>query len=136
MDCEEKESSKGTTKPVNGTGNVEAEKSFKGAIEEDEGKFKVSFGTKRFKPEEIKVRLSQNQLTVEGVQEVDNDEGCFSRRFIRQYALPKNVDVHSFTSRFSKDGVLTIEAAKLQTEPDEKFIEIETEIGEWPWKQN
>ena len=39
-------------------------------IEENDKKFKVSFGTKRFKPEEIKVRLAEDQLIVEGVQDV------------------------------------------------------------------
>ena len=52
-------------------------------IEENDKKVKVSFGTNRFKPEEIKVRLAEDQLIVEGVQDVSGDEGYVSRRFVR-----------------------------------------------------
>lgn len=118
----------GSHRHVEYTEFEEKEKALKGTVEEDEKKFKVSFGAKQFKPEEIKIRLSEDQLIVEGVQESQGDEGYFSRRFIRQYTLPKNVDVQSFKSRYSKDGILCIEAEKLeQTEPEEKFIKIETE---------
>jgi len=59
---------------------------------------------------------------------VKGEDGFSSRHFVRAYSLPRNVDHDSFTSRLSKEGILSIEAKKLQkAEAKDNFIKIETE---------
>ena len=97
-------------------------------IKEDTESFKVSINVSSFKPEEITVRSEDGELVVKGNQEVESNEGYSTRHFVRAYSLPKNIDHGSFTSRLSKEGILSIEAKKLQ-KPDAEgnFIKIETE---------
>ena len=95
---------------------------------QDPDSFKVSFDVSKFKPEEITVRSEDGELVVEGKQEVKSEEGYSTRHFVRTYSLPRNVDHDSFTSRLSKEGILSIEAKKIQKpEAQENFIKIETE---------
>lgn len=95
---------------------------------QDRDSFKVSFDVSKFKPQEITVRSEDGELVVEGKQEVKSEEGYFTRYFVRAYSLPRNVDHDSFTSRLSKEGILSIEAKKIQKpEAQENFIKIETE---------
>ena len=94
----------------------------------DSESFKVSFNVSSFKPEEITVHSEDGELVVKGNQEVESNEGYSTRHFVRTYSLPKNVDHGSFTSRLSKEGILSIEAKKLQKHDAEgNFIKIEIE---------
>ena len=97
-------------------------------VVEDHENFKVSFDTSKFKPEELTIRSEDGELLVEGKQEIKSDDGYSTRQFVRTYSLPRNIDRDSFTSRLSKEGILSIEAKKLQKpEPEENIIKIETE---------
>lgn len=90
----------------------------------------MSFDVSKFKPEEITIRSENGALVVEGKQEVKSDDGYSTRHFVRSYSLPRNIDRDSFKSRLSKEGILSIEAKKLEKleKPEEKdFIKIETE---------
>ena len=93
---------------------------------EDADSFKVSFDVSKFNPEEITVRTEDGELVVEGKQELKSEDGYSTRHFVRSYSLPRNIDRDSFKSRLSKDGLLSIEAKKLQqSEPTDNFIKIE-----------
>lgn len=105
----------------------EAQKSPENVVE-DRDSFKVSFDVSKFKPEEITIRSEDGELVVEGKQEVKNEEGFSTRHLVRAYSLPRNIDRDSFKSRLSKDGILSIEAKKLQrTEAKDNYIKIEKE---------
>lgn len=105
----------------------EAQKSPENVVE-DRDSFKVSFDVSKFKPEEITIRSEDGELVVEGKQEVKNEEGFSTRHLVRAYSLPRNIDHDSFKSRLSKDGILSIEAKKLQqTEAKDNYIKIEKE---------
>jgi HSP20 family molecular chaperone IbpA len=96
--------------------------------ENGERKLKMQFNVKDYKPEEVKVKMLENNvLQVTANHEEKKEDGQTSRRlFVRQYRLPKGVDVEQLKPSLSKDGVLTVEApvaASLQ--PAEKLIPIE-----------
>jgi HSP20 family molecular chaperone IbpA len=55
-----------------------------------------------------------------------NDAGEVRRRlFLRQYRLPKGVDVEHLRPSLSKDGVLTIEAPAPGLAPAERLVPIQ-----------
>lgn len=117
---------KGSKDAKEGATKVE-QKSHKEVVE-DRDNFKVSFDVSKFKPEELTIRSEDGELLVEGKQEIKSDDGYSTRHFVRTYSLPRNIDRDSFTSRLSKEGILSIEAKKLQKlEAEENFIKIETE---------
>ncbi len=108
-------------------GVEEAQKSGENLVE-DRDSFKVSFDVSKFKPEEITIRSEDGELVVEGKQEVKSDEGYSTRHFVRAFSLPRDIDRDSFKSRLSKDGILSIEAQKLQQdEAKDNYIKIEKE---------
>ena len=109
-------------------GATKADKKSHEQLVEDRDSFKVSFDVSKFKPEEITIRSEDGELVVEGKQEVKGDDGYSTRQFVRAYSLPRNIDRDSFTSRLSKEGILSIEAKKLQKpEAAEDFIKIEVD---------
>lgn len=89
--------------------------------------FKVTFDVEQFKPNEVKVKVQDNMVIVEGKHEEKEDEhGFISRHFVRRYSLPKEIDVSQLSSTLSSDGVLTIKAPTLALEEkSERIIEVE-----------
>ena len=80
----------------------------------DKDKFQVNLDVQHFSPEEIKVKINDDVVTVEGEHEEKRDEhGFVSRKFVRKYVVPEGHDVDKVESRLSSDGVLTITAPKL-----------------------
>ena len=94
----------------------------------DKEKFQVNLDVSHFKPEEIKVKMVEKNLMIEGKHEEKMDEhGFISRQFTRKYLLPKDVDPASVVSNLSRDGVLTIQAPKMAIEaPGERTVPIQT----------
>ncbi|RZC40371.1 HSP20 and/or Crystallin domain containing protein [Asbolus verrucosus] len=84
----------------------------------DKDKFQVNLDVQQFKPEEITVKVTgENVVTVEGKHEEKEDEhGFISRHFVRKYVLPKGHDIDRIESKLSSDGVLTISAPKIAAE--------------------
>ncbi|XP_015795620.1 alpha-crystallin A chain-like [Tetranychus urticae] len=82
-------------------------------IKDSEDKFEVNVDCAHFKPEEINVKLSDNNLVVEAKHEERSDEhGYISRSFKRRYVLPENVEFDKLQSNLGVDGVLSIKAPK------------------------
>ena len=70
---------------------------------------------------------------VSAEHEEKNDQGETRRRlYLRQYRLPKGVDVDHLKPSLSKDGVLTIEAPATGLAPREKLVPIEYEKPHQP----
>ncbi|GJQ72446.1 hypothetical protein Trydic_g3522 [Trypoxylus dichotomus] len=86
-------------------------------ISQDKDKFQVNLDVQHFRPEEITVKITEdNMITIEGKQEEKEDEhGYISRQFVRKYHLPKGHDVQNIQSKLSSAGVLTITAPKVGT---------------------
>ncbi|XP_067026455.1 heat shock protein Hsp-16.48/Hsp-16.49-like [Acropora muricata] len=60
-----------------------------------------------YKPDEIKVQLRGQELTVTGKQRSEENGLQWSRDFHRRILLPDDVDLSSVSSRLSKEGLLT-----------------------------
>ncbi|XP_067001479.2 protein lethal(2)essential for life [Anabrus simplex] len=96
-------------------------------VQYDKDGFKVNLDVQQFKPEEITVKTVGNSVLIEGKHEERQDEhGYISRQFQRRYALPKDVDPATVSSKLSSDGILTIEGPRkaLPESKDEKVIPI------------
>ena len=79
----------------------------------DEDKnFAVKLNLSGYKPDEIKVQLRGQEVTVTGKQRSEVDDLQWSRDYHRRILLPDDVDLSSVTSRLSKEGLLTIEAPR------------------------
>ena len=78
----------------------------------DDSKFETKLDFSGFKPEEIKIQLRGNELSISG-KHISEDDGLYrSRDYSRRILLPDDVVLSSVTSRLSKEGLLTIEAPR------------------------
>lgn len=95
--------------------------------ERGETKLKLEFNVHNFRPEEVQVKiLGNNILQVRAEHEEKADSGETKRRlYVRQYSLPKGVDVEHVRPILSKDGVLTVEAPAPTLSITERMIPIE-----------
>jgi hypothetical protein len=65
-------------------------------------------------------------LQVSAEHDETNDKGETRRRlYVRQYRLPKGVDVDHLRPSLSKDGVLTVEAPAPGLAPSERLLPIQ-----------
>nr|CAH7730473.1 unnamed protein product [Callosobruchus chinensis] len=94
-----------------------SQKEFGSTVTFDNDKFQATLDVQQFKPEEISVRLTgENIITIEGKHEERPDEhGHIYRHFVRRYTVPKNCDIGKVESKLSSDGVLSITAPRLDT---------------------
>ena len=76
----------------------------------NDGEFETKLDFNGFKPEEIKLHLRGNMLTVTGIQESERHQS--RNTYSRCIVLPDDVDPRSVTSSLSKEGLLTIKASR------------------------
>jgi HSP20 family molecular chaperone IbpA len=90
-------------------------------------KLKLEFNVKDFKPEEVKVKVvGQDTVQVRAEHMEKSDSGETKKRlYVRQYKLPKGVDIEHLKPTLSKDGVLTVEAPAPSLAPSERLVPIE-----------
>merc|ERR1712111_8352 len=83
-------------------------------VKEDEEKLEVSLDTSQYRPDELKVSVSDGVLMVEGKHEEKAEDGSkmVSRMFSRKYTLPPSAKTDEVASNLSSDGVLVITAPK------------------------
>ncbi|XP_065349087.1 alpha-crystallin A chain-like [Cloeon dipterum] len=79
------------------------------------GDFRVNLDVQQFKPDEISAKIEKNFVVIEAKQEEKQDQqGFISRRFVRRYLLPDNVDKEKVECKLNLlDGILVITAPKL-----------------------
>uniref|UniRef100_A0A023F6Z5 Putative small heat shock protein n=1 Tax=Triatoma infestans TaxID=30076 RepID=A0A023F6Z5_TRIIF len=83
-------------------------------VSSDSNEFKVNLDVQQFKPDELKVKVVDDCLVVDGKHEERSDQhGFISRQFTRRYKIPDDVDKTALVSNLSSDGVLTLKAPKL-----------------------
>ena len=98
---------------------------------EDDGKFEIKLDVSGFKPEEIKVQIRGNELSVSGKHKSEDGEVYRSRDYSRRIELPDDIVLASVSSRLSKDGLLTIEASRDPALlPSERAVDITMETDE------
>ncbi|XP_037777739.1 protein lethal(2)essential for life-like [Penaeus monodon] len=83
------------------------------AFSEDDHNHKVVLDVHDFKSGDVKVRVEDNQVVVEG--RVEREEGDFKsmKSFCQRFNFPGKVDMEAVTSAMSSDGVLTVTARKI-----------------------
>merc|ERR1711963_560576 len=74
----------------------------------------TSMDTSQYRPDELKVSVSDGVLVVEGKHEEKAEDGSkmVSRMFSRKYSLPPNAEADQVASNLSSDGVLVVTAPK------------------------
>ena len=98
---------------------------------EDDGKFEIKLDVSGFKPEEIKVQIRGNELSVSGKHKSEDGEVYRSRDYSRRIELPDDIVLASVSSRLSKEGLLTIEASRDPALlPSERAVDITMETDE------
>ena len=81
-------------------------------MREDDSKFEVSLDTHDYRPDEIRVNVAGNTLSVEAKHEEKGDDKHVLRQFSRKYTLPKGCDAAKVSSNLSSDGILMVTAPK------------------------
>ena len=110
---------------------LEGTKRVKEKVKKDDGKFAVNLDLSGFRPEEIKVKLHGQELTITGKRRSEDNGFHWSRDCSRRFLLPNDVDLSSVTSRLSKKGLLTIEASRNPALlPTTRSVEVTIEIDE------
>ncbi|XP_063586989.1 protein lethal(2)essential for life-like [Penaeus indicus] len=82
------------------------------AFSEDDQSHKV-LDVHDFKSGDVKVRVEENQVVVEGRVEKEEDDFKSMKSFCRRFNFPGKVAMRGVTSAMSSDGVLTITAPKI-----------------------
>ncbi|XP_024085068.1 alpha-crystallin A chain-like [Cimex lectularius] len=96
--------------------NLSAGDSGLSSIVSNKDEFKVTLDVQQFKPDELKVKVENDMIVVDGKHEERSDKhGFVSREFTRKYRIPKDVDLNALKSNLSSDGVLSFQAPKLVT---------------------
>lgn len=114
--CEDDQPSKERGKHATGKDSSGFGQEVSSQEEKSEGTFKVSLKVgDAFKPEEIKVKVFGRCLQIEGKHETRDDNGHYvHRHFAHSYNLPMDVDDTNFVSTLTAEGILNVEAPRLQ----------------------
>lgn len=96
-------------------------------VKYDDRLFQVKIDVRQYEPEELNVKLTDDRLVITGKHEQKADEhGYVSREFSREFVLPQNIDMDTFSSTLSEDGTMIIQArAKGAEIGKERTIKIE-----------
>ncbi|CAO1344016.1 unnamed protein product [Diamesa tonsa] len=75
--------------------------------------FQVTIDVTSFKPEEISVKVKDQQVIIEGKHEEREDgQGFVTREFSRRYVLPAEIDLDTVSTYLNAQGMMTIKATK------------------------
>lgn len=97
-------------------------------VKADKKNFQVTLDVQQFEPEEVTVKVTGNNVVIEGKHEEKQDEhGWISRQFSRKYVVPEQCDIDQLQSHLSSDGVLTVTAPRKgsDVEQNERVIKIQ-----------
>ncbi|KAK4872743.1 hypothetical protein RN001_014772 [Aquatica leii] len=100
------------------------------SVMQDKEKFQVKLDVKHFTPEEISVKVVNEQsLVIEAKHESKDEKGSTSRHLIRQFVLPDGHDLKAIKTALSANGILTITAPnKVQPAIEDRVIPV-THVG-------
>lgn len=98
-------------------------------VQADKNKFRVTLDVSQFQPDEVTVKVVDNNVIIDAEHEDKEDEhGWVSRKFTRKYMIPSQCDIEQVESHLSSDGILTITAPRKESqrsEKNEKIIKIQ-----------
>ena len=93
---------------------------------EEDNKLSLKINLGNYKPEEVNVKLQGNGLVVTAEHKTE-EEGAYTYRHFKQYyTLPNEVEAGTLVSKYTQDGVLSIEAKRKPTSAiEDKDIEVQ-----------
>ncbi|KHN79295.1 Small heat shock protein OV25-2 [Toxocara canis] len=87
-----------------------------GKVIDDEEKFATEIDVSQFMPQELSVKVRDDELIVEAHQQQRSDEiGSIERHFVRRYVLPKDTKRNCVVSHLSNTGALSVSAPKINS---------------------
>jgi len=100
------------------------------SMKNDDTKMEISLNTSGYKPSELKVNVSDGEISIEGKHEEKSEAGhtMVSRQFSRKYTLPAEAKLTEVVSNLSQDGVMVItvpKEKKIQEVQEEKKMNVE-----------
>lgn len=101
----------------------------------DEKKFEINMNVKRFKPDELRVKVKNRYILVEGNHKEANDDKRFNfmaNHFVQRFVLPLGSKQEEVTAVLKENGVLSISAPKHEVPPPppEREVPIEVRLPE------
>ena len=86
-------------------------------VKDDDKAFEITMDTSQYRPDELKVNVMNDTLTIEAKHSEQSEDGhsFVSRQFSRKYSLPRGCKQDMVNSNLSADGVLVITAPKLSS---------------------
>ena len=98
-------------------------------MQADKNKFQVALDISQFSPEEVTVKVVDQNVVVEAKHgEKDDEHGWVSRQFVRKYIVPLQCDIEQVETHLSSDGILTITAPRkepLKPDSNERIVKIQ-----------
>lgn len=103
----------------------------------DDSKFQVIIGVKDYKKEELKVRVRNHFILLQGSHEANsNSRDIFASQFFQTYSLPENASSTDVTAELSSDGFLIVTAPiKEGSKADTTDREVEIIVTGKPYKE-
>merc|ERR1711936_696380 len=100
------------------------------SMKNDDTKMEISLNTSGYKPSELKVNVSDGEISIEGKHEEKSEEDhtMVSRQFSRKYTLPAEAKLTEVVSNLSQDGVMVItvpKEKKIQEVQEERKMNVE-----------
>ncbi|XP_050345805.1 alpha-crystallin B chain-like [Nymphalis io] len=84
----------------------------------DSDKYQVNLAVRGLKPEELKIKVKNRYIIVEGKHKVKDSENQFmANHFVQRFVLPPGTNQEEVTAIFNKKGVLSITAPKHEVPP-------------------
>ncbi|XP_028167021.1 alpha-crystallin B chain-like [Ostrinia furnacalis] len=100
----------------------------------DDKKFEINMNVKRFKPDELRVKVKNRYILVEGHHKENNDnrQKFMANHFVQRFVLPLGSKQEEVTAILKENGILSITAPKheLPPPPPEREVPIEVRLPE------
>lgn len=97
----------------------------------DKEKFQVNLSVRRFKPDELRIKVKNRYIIVEGKQKIKDDVQQFmANHFVQRFVLPPGSKQEEVTAVLKENGVLTVSVPKheLPPPPPEREVPIEVRL--------
>ncbi|OWR53385.1 protein lethal(2)essential for life-like [Danaus plexippus] len=95
----------------------------------DSEKYQVNLSVRRFKPEELKIKVKNRYIIVEGKhKEQDNDKKIMANHFVQRFVLPPGTKQEEVTAVLNEKNILTISAPKHEIPPPPPEREVPIEV--------
>ncbi|CAH0727675.1 unnamed protein product, partial [Brenthis ino] len=95
----------------------------------DSEKYQVNLIVRRFKPDELKIKVKNRYIIVEGKHRVaDNDNKFMANHFVQRFVLPPGTKQEEVKAVINEKGVLSISAPKHELPPPLPEREVPIEV--------